>query len=231
MGHAGKHDPRRVALALVLASVAPAALLELACGARSTLLDPSPSRAAPDAALGADSAAPEDGGADAPIDAPADAPADAPPPPVTCTWSRAATGTQDVTVSGLAVDPLGNVLVLGAFAETADFGLGPVTAIHPAANPYLLELDASGKPLWFRQLGGGSLMYLSGIAVNGSGNILITGILDGPAISAEARSGRLTPARSSPSSSRRTAPRSSAKPSRGAKARSTSPSPPAEISS
>jgi hypothetical protein len=79
-----------------------------------------------------------------------------------------------------AVDGSGNVLVTGGFDGTVDFGCGVLTANSPDPNVFVAKLDESGGCSWSRHYGhfqgmaGGQ-----GVAVDGSGNVVITGMFQG----------------------------------------------------
>ena len=61
-------------------------------------------------------------------------------------------GPDDQQVTALALDSLGNVVVTGSLAGSADFGNGELTSAN-ATDVFLLERDAQGT-LWSKVYGG-----------------------------------------------------------------------------
>ena len=88
-------------------------------------------------------------------------------------WSERFGSGQSAS-AGLAVDSAGNVVVIGSFQGSIDFG-GTVLAIDGGATNglFVAKLDPSGTPLWSQGFGnaGGS-----GVAVDLAGNVLVTGV-------------------------------------------------------
>jgi len=76
----------------------------------------------------------------------------------------------------VAADGAGNVIVTGQFIGTVDFGGGPLTD-GGAGNPdiFLAKLDAGGNHLWSKRFGGDGSDQGFSVAVDGAGNVLITG--------------------------------------------------------
>ena len=97
-------------------------------------------------------------------------------------WARRIGGTSYDYGTRVAVDSVGNVLVTGYFAGTADFNPGAGTANLTSAgsnDAFVVKLDAAGNYLWARSFGGTGTDLGSGVAVDGSGNLLVTGIFQG----------------------------------------------------
>ncbi len=82
------------------------------------------------------------------------------------TWQRiwSGSGNGSDVGSGVAVDSLGNIYVTGT---TSSFGVGE--------NVLILKFGSSGSLLWERIWGDSGNDYGNGIAVDSSGNILVTG--------------------------------------------------------
>jgi hypothetical protein len=72
------------------------------------------------------------------------------------------------------VDASGNVLVTGYFAGTMDLGGGPLTS---AGNQdlFVAKLDPSGAHVWSKHFGDTGIQQGQSIAVDASGNVLVTG--------------------------------------------------------
>jgi len=69
-------------------------------------------------------------------------------------------------------------VVTGYFNSTVDFGGGPLAS---AGNKeiFLLELNSSGQHIWSKRFGGASIDVANGVAIDGGGNIVITGVFYG----------------------------------------------------
>jgi hypothetical protein len=89
-------------------------------------------------------------------------------------WARKAGGIDSDTGYAIAIDPLGNSYVAGAFYATNDFG--PVKLVSAGLSDiFVAKYDANGSLLWARRAGGASYDEAHGIAVDGAGNAYITG--------------------------------------------------------
>src|SRR5262249_39221704 len=72
------------------------------------------------------------------------------------------------------------ILLGGSFRESLDFGGGPLSS-QGAEDIYIAKLDSSGGYLWSKSFGDPSAQGASAVAVDRSGNTLITGELFGSA--------------------------------------------------
>ncbi|WP_046244515.1 hypothetical protein [Hymenobacter terrenus] len=82
----------------------------------------------------------------------------------------------DNLFSNVAVDAVGNAYLTGYF--TSALKLGATTLTTPSAttkDAFLIKFDGMGTQQWMRQGSGGSDAYATGIAVDASGNVVITG--------------------------------------------------------
>ena len=78
--------------------------------------------------------------------------------------------------NGVAVDGAGNVYLSGTFDASLSTPALPVIGSDDA---FALKLDASGNTIWAKNYGGsGASMYGYGIAVDGSGNVYLSGYFD-----------------------------------------------------
>jgi hypothetical protein len=95
-------------------------------------------------------------------------------------WAKRAGGTGDNYGYDVTSDGSGNVIVTGRFAGTATFG----TITLSSGGGYALfvaKYDASGDVLWVKQTGGSGSVKGYGIVTDVSGNIIVTGCLQGTA--------------------------------------------------
>ena len=76
----------------------------------------------------------------------------------------------------IGVDDEGNVILAGSFAGAVDFGGGALTA-QGGGNVFVAKLDANGDFVWSRQFNDVSGVVINSLAVDGPGNILLTGEL------------------------------------------------------
>jgi len=86
--------------------------------------------------------------------------------------------------SDIAVDGDGNVYTTGYFSGNVDFDPGPGTAYLTAAgywasDIFVSKLDTNGNFVWAINMGGTGYEEGAGIAVDGNGNIYITGYFNG----------------------------------------------------
>jgi hypothetical protein len=99
-------------------------------------------------------------------------------------WAKAMGGTNYEYGRSVAVDGSGNAVVTGYFEGTADFdpGSGEVNLTTVGnSDVFLAKYDASGGLVWAKAMGGGSFEQGQSVAVDGSGNVVVTGIFSGTA--------------------------------------------------
>ncbi len=89
-------------------------------------------------------------------------------------WSRRMGSTADDWVNGVAVDGQGNVTATGYFNGSVNFGGATLTSAG-GKDIYLAQYSSAGAHLWSRQFGGAADDIARSVAVDGSGNIVITG--------------------------------------------------------
>ncbi|HAD98653.1 MAG TPA: hypothetical protein DCG19_14675, partial [Cryomorphaceae bacterium] len=105
------------------------------------------------------------------------------PPDNNCLqWANSAGGTGFDRAYGMATDGSGNVYTAGVFRNTAYFGSGTSSdtlASTGNVDIFIQKQDPSGNLLWVRQIGGASIEYARDLAVDGSGNVYVTGEFQG----------------------------------------------------
>ncbi len=89
-------------------------------------------------------------------------------------WAVGAGGTWADEGAGIALDDTGNVYITGVFYDVATFGNTTLTA-YGYQDIYIAKLDTDGNWLWAVRGGGHAGEAAYGIAVEGSGNIYVTG--------------------------------------------------------
>ncbi len=96
------------------------------------------------------------------------------PPP----WSIGAGDGANQAAVGVAVDSAGNVVVIGRFQGSIDFGLGALTSAG-GTDIFLVKFDPAGAPIWNERFGDASDQTPGGVAVDSVGRIVITGSFRG----------------------------------------------------
>ncbi len=80
--------------------------------------------------------------------------------------------------NGVAVDGAGNVVLVGSFLGSIDFGGGPLVSAG-SSDVFVAKFDASGGHLWSKRFGDVNPQSVSGVAVDGAGNIVLVGSFNG----------------------------------------------------
>ena len=93
-------------------------------------------------------------------------------------WALRAGDAQDQRALSVAVDGAGNALVTGFFKGVLDFPGGTLTSTG-GADVFLVKLDAAGKYVWGKAFGDQGDQYGASVAVDGAGNVLVTGRFGG----------------------------------------------------
>jgi hypothetical protein len=97
-------------------------------------------------------------------------------------WAKSIGGIQTDEGISIVVDGSGNVYTTGLFRGTVDFDPGVGTNNLTSAGDrdiFISKLDAAGNFLWAKSMGGTSIDVGNSIAVDGSGNVYITGLFFG----------------------------------------------------
>lgn len=93
-------------------------------------------------------------------------------------------GTSNDALYAIAVDAAGNIYSCGAFNGTADFDPGPGTnnlTSWGQEDVFVTKLDAAGNLLWVKQIGGTGREGSRSLALDPSGNVVVTGTFNGTA--------------------------------------------------
>jgi len=89
-------------------------------------------------------------------------------------WSRRFGGELAQQCVGVAADDSGNIVIAGRFQGAVDFGGGK---LRSAGNfdIFVAKFDAGGSHIWSYSPGGEDAQKASSVAVDGSGNVVLTG--------------------------------------------------------
>jgi hypothetical protein len=94
-------------------------------------------------------------------------------------WSKRFGDTGFDLGQAVAVDGSGDVVVTGPFEGTVDFGGGPLTSAGGFADIFIAKFSGvDGSHLWSKSFGGAHFDLGVGVAVDGSGDVLVTGIFE-----------------------------------------------------
>jgi hypothetical protein len=95
-------------------------------------------------------------------------------PDGTCLWSKNWGGSGWEQPVGVAVDAAGDVYVTGTFE--ASFKVGPSTLTSAGLQDvFVAKLDPSGNPLWAQGFGTANLDFVTYLAVDPAGDVVLTG--------------------------------------------------------
>jgi len=89
-------------------------------------------------------------------------------------WSQRFGTTSGNAGTAIAVDGSGNVVVAGYFSGTVNFGGGNLVSAGNL-DIFVAKYNASGAHLWSRRFGGAGNDICRAVAVDGSGNVVVTG--------------------------------------------------------
>jgi Bacterial Ig domain/Putative binding domain, N-terminal len=102
----------------------------------------------------------------------------APPPTGTCLWSRHFGGSTvnagGASPASIREDKNGNVVVVGGFSGSVDFGGGTVASTN-GQEMFIVKYDASGTYLWSRQISSSGGNQATGVAVDSNNNLVVVG--------------------------------------------------------
>ena len=89
-------------------------------------------------------------------------------------WARQLNSFSIAGARNLTVDAHGDVIMTGYFDQTCDFDAYPLVA-HGGQDVFLAKFNPSGEVIWAQNFGGHGYEYPRDLAVDGIGNIYITG--------------------------------------------------------
>lgn len=94
-------------------------------------------------------------------------------------WSKRFGDAATQGASSVAIDSSGHVLLTGYMFGSADFGGGPLVSTGAGMDVFVAKLSPDGNHLWSKHFGDVAYQAGSGIAVDGTGNVLVTGNFNG----------------------------------------------------
>jgi Calx-beta domain/Beta-propeller repeat len=96
-------------------------------------------------------------------------------------WGVQVGGTGNDTVTKVAVDGAGNVLISGGFTGTVDIGAPAAGLAHVSLTNggstewFLAKIDPAGNTLWATSFGSSASRFVSAITADAAGNVYATG--------------------------------------------------------
>lgn len=99
------------------------------------------------------------------------------PPPSTemkHLWSKRFGDGDGQGAQAAAVDALRNVIIAGSFAGTVDFGGGVLTSAG-YSDIFVAKFGSDGSHIWSKRFGDANPQEIHAVAVDASGNVIITG--------------------------------------------------------
>jgi chitodextrinase len=94
-------------------------------------------------------------------------------------WAKRFGNTADDYGNGVATDASGNVVVVGSFVSTVDFGGGAFTSAFGTPDMFIAKYTAAGAHVWSKRFGDSANDVANGVAIDGSGNVAVTGSFAG----------------------------------------------------
>ncbi|MDI1427988.1 hypothetical protein [Polyangium sorediatum] len=91
-------------------------------------------------------------------------------------WIRAFGDALDQDILDVATDAQGNVIVVGQFVGTIDLGGGPLSSPNGVHDILVAKYDPLGNHVWSRRFGANGTDGARSVAVDGAGNIVVTGV-------------------------------------------------------
>ncbi|RYY17047.1 MAG: hypothetical protein EOO36_10285, partial [Cytophagaceae bacterium] len=97
-------------------------------------------------------------------------------------WAKTAPSTADAVANGIQVDSNGNAFLTGSFLDQVTFGSTTLaSSAQYTYSTFIAKMDAAGNWLWAKGPTSTASGEGSSLAVDGSGNVVVTGYFSGTA--------------------------------------------------
>ena len=93
-------------------------------------------------------------------------------------WSQSFGDAASQVVTGRAVDPSGNIVIVGYFEGTVNFG-GSTLVSAGDRDIFVAKFDTTGNHLWSRSFGDPDYQSASDVTFDAAGNVVFSGRLVG----------------------------------------------------
>jgi hypothetical protein len=93
-------------------------------------------------------------------------------------WSKQLGDAAAQVGYGVTIDAAGNVIAVGNFGGTTDFGGGPITEAG-GGDIFVSKYNSSGMLQWAQKYGDSTSQTAYGVGVDAAGNVLVTGDING----------------------------------------------------
>jgi len=100
--------------------------------------------------------------------------------PNTLQWVKTSFPQYQARVNAVRNDSAGNLIVVGQFINFVDFGSGQIASFG-GLDAFVVKYSPTGVLLWAKGLGGTATDNGSGVAIDGSDNIIVVGNFQGSA--------------------------------------------------
>jgi hypothetical protein len=88
-------------------------------------------------------------------------------------WSKRFGGTSSQQAFGVAVDPSGNVIIVGHFLGNIDFGGANLVGVH--LDAFAAKFDPTGLHLWSKRFGSTLAQSVQAVTTDEAGNVYLAG--------------------------------------------------------
>lgn len=93
-------------------------------------------------------------------------------------WAKVFGDLDTQRAKAVAIDSMGNIIVVGDLGGSADLGGGPILSAG-SSDVFVAKLTADGTYLWAKRFGDGANQLANAVAVDASGNIVVGGSFQG----------------------------------------------------
>lgn len=94
-------------------------------------------------------------------------------------WRKHISSGNDEEITDVAVDATGDVVIVGLFGGSVNFGGGTLVGAG-SIDIFVVKLDAAGNHVWSKSFGGFSSEHASSVAIDPIGDVVVTGHSLGP---------------------------------------------------